>query len=110
MCQFNKKTCHSTMTDLESAFKEISAEPGVIGTMVLKMNGLPVKTTFSDQETLRYAGLITEFVKKAKGSLENTLVSNPLNVIRIRSHKNEIIITPEGDYMLVVVQDASASV
>ena len=97
------------MSDIDAVLKNFGAQPGVIGSMVLKLNGQTVKSTFSDQETLKYAGLITEFVRKAKSSLENTLVLSPLNVIRIRSHKNEIIITPDNNYLLVVVQDASAS-
>lgn len=95
------------MSEIDGVLKVLGNQPGVIGTIVMKMNGLPIRSTFKDAETVHYAGLVSEFVKKAKSSLETNILQNPINVIRVRSHKNEIIITPDADLILVVVQDAN---
>jgi len=97
------------MSESDAILKGLLNQPGVIGAIVMKMNGLPIKSTFKDSETIHYAGLVNEFVKKAKSTLETNTLANPINVIRIRSHKNEIIITPDNDMILIVVQDASVA-
>ena len=76
----------STSAEIEGVLKNLQAQPGVIGTMILKTNGLPYKTSFRESETIRYAGLVTEFTKKCKSSLENLFNNDPISVIRIRSH------------------------
>ena len=95
-----------TSGEIDSILRGLQSQPGVIGTIILKTNGLPYKTSFKEAETIRYAGLVTEFTKKCKASLEGLLNNEPISVIRIRSHKNEIIITPDNDLILVVVQEA----
>ena len=95
-----------TSQEIEGILKGLQGQPGVIGTMVLKTNGLPYKTSFKEAETIHYAGLVTEFTKKCKASLEGLLSNEPISTIRIRSHKNEIIIAPDNDLILVVVQEA----
>ncbi|OHT11587.1 Roadblock/LC7 domain containing protein [Tritrichomonas foetus] len=74
-------------------------------------NGLPIRTSFKDAEAIHYAALISEFIRKAKSVVEPSLLNGtPIDVIRIRSNKNEIIIAPDskGETILVVVQDALA--
>lgn len=97
------------MSETDALMKHLGNQPGVIGTIIMKMNGLPIKSTFKEAETVHYAGLVGSFVKKAKSSLESGILQNPINVIRIRSHKNEIIITPDNDLILICVQDASVT-
>lgn len=90
--------------------KRLQNQPGVIGSILMKTNGLTIRaTTFSDSEVVHYAGLIGEFVMRTKSSLEQHVFGgDPIDEIRLRTHKNEIIITPDKDYILAVVQDANA--
>ena len=100
-------------TNLEGIMKELGGLPGVVGTMIMNLNGLPIRTTFKDAEAIHYAALISEFVRKCKSSVEHDIMQNrPITIIRIRSHKNEIIIVPDSknEFILVVVQDALATV
>lgn len=94
-------------SEIDGILKNLSTIPGIIGWIVLKMNGLPYKTSLREAESVHYAGLVGEFVKKAKASLENSLLPGSISQIRIRSHKNEIIIVPDNDFILVAVQDAA---
>ena len=96
--------------EIDHIMKGLGNQPGVLGTMVMNSNGLPIRTTFRDAEAVHYAALISELLRKSKSVLE-PLMGGQIDVIRIRSHKNEIIITPsdaKSDIILVVVQDASA--
>lgn len=96
-----------TSAEIEGILKGLQGQPGVLGTIVLKTNGLPYKTSFREAETIHYAGLVSEFTKKCKASLEGVLYGEPISSIRVRSHKNEIIIVPDNDLILVVVQEAT---
>ena len=98
--------------EIDHIMKGLGNQPGVLGTMVMNSNGLPIRTTFRDAEAVHYAALISELLRKSKSVVE-PLMGGQIDVIRIRSHKNEIIITPsdaKSDIILVVVQDASAQV
>ena len=96
--------------EIDALMKGLGNLTGVIGTMVMNSNGLPIRTTFRDEQAVHYAGLISELLRKSKSCVE-PLLGGQVDVIRIRSHKNEIIITPsdtKSDLILIVVQDASA--
>lgn len=95
--------------EIENVLQNIQSQPGVIGYVTMTGNGVPIKTTFSDNETLQYCGLVSDFVAKSQAAVGGKVLSKPLDVIRIRSKKNEIIITPEKDFILMVVQDVSTS-
>ena len=96
--------------EIDSLMKSLGNLTGVVGTMVMNANGLPIRTSVKDSEAVHYAALISELLRKSKTSVE-PLLGGQVDVIRIRSHKNEIIIAPsdtKSDTILVVVQDASA--
>ena len=96
--------------EIDVIMKNLGNLTGVIGTMIMNSNGLPIRTSFRDAEAVHYAALISELLRKSKSVVE-PLLGGQVDVIRIRSHKNEIIITPsdpKSDIILVVVQDASA--
>lgn len=95
--------------EIDHLMKGLGNLTGVIGTMVMNSNGLPIRTTFRDGEAIHYAALISELLRKSKSVVE-PMMGGLIDVIRIRSHKNEIIITPsdaKSDLILVVVQDGS---
>ena len=97
--------------EIDGIMKSLGNLPGVIGTMIMTYNGLPIRTSFKETESIHYAGLVSEFIRKAKSVIEPSLLNGPpIDVIRIRSNKNEIIIAPDskGETILIVVQDADA--
>ncbi|CAI9542649.1 unnamed protein product [Staurois parvus] len=52
-------------------------------------------------------GLMHPLVMKARCSLRDIDPQNDLTFLRVRSKKNEIMIAPDKDYMLVVIQQPS---
>ena len=61
----------------------------------------------SQNDTIEYGSLITQFTAKAQSTLKSLHPEDDIQFIRIRSKKHEIMIAPEKDYSLIVLQDPS---
>ena len=68
-------------------------------------SGIPIKTTLEPAETVQHAALITHFTSKAKSVIKQLDKSNELTFLRVRSKNHEIMIAPDKDYILVVLQN-----
>ncbi|XP_036065967.1 dynein light chain roadblock-type 1 isoform X2 [Oryzias melastigma] len=70
--------------------------------------GIPIKTTLDNLSTVQYAGLIQQLVLMARSTVRELDPQNDLTFLRVRSKKNEIMIAPDKDYFLIVIQNPSA--
>ena len=71
--------------------------------------GVPIKSTFNDEQvTYFYTTSASMFIKKCKNVVKD-LIEEDLNFIRIRTKLNEIMIAPEDEFILIVVQNPSAN-
>lgn len=57
------------------------------------------------EEAQKYAKKIPQIAKEARSMIRQFDVKNDLTFLRIRTEKHEILIAPEKDYYLCVVQD-----
>ncbi|CAD5112138.1 DgyrCDS1377 [Dimorphilus gyrociliatus] len=94
-------------SEVEDQLKKMMAHKGVVGVMIVNSDGVPIRTTLDNSTTVQHAALIQQLVTKAKSVIRDLDPSNELSCLRVRSRKNEIIITPEKDYVLIVVQNAT---
>merc|ERR1712061_172557 len=97
-----------------------------MGTIVVNSEGIAVKTTLDNSQTVQYTALITGITKQARAMVRNIDPGNDLTFLRLRcrlfsnlasehclkwlvsrSKKNEILIAPDRDYILIVVQLAA---
>jgi hypothetical protein len=53
-------------TDVEETIKRIQGHKGVLGVVVVNTAGVTIKTTLDNEETAKYAGLITQLAGKAR--------------------------------------------
>lgn len=70
--------------------------------------GIPIRDTFDDHDrllTIQYAALITQMVAKSRAAVKELDATNDLSFLRIRSRKHEILVAPDRDYILIVIQD-----
>lgn len=85
---------------------------GVLGVVVVNVDGIAIKSTFDTELTTQYAALVSHFTTKSRSVVKKLDPENDLKFLRIRSKKHEIMIAPEfernSEYYLVVVQDPSA--
>ncbi|NXW56395.1 DLRB2 protein, partial [Eurystomus gularis] len=67
--------------------------------------GIPIRTTPDTLTTVQYAGLLHQLTMKARLTVREIDPQNELTFLRIRSKKHEIMVAPEKDYLLIVVQN-----
>ena len=93
---------------MSAVIEEISHK-GVEGIILSDSEGVPIKSTFNDDQiTYYYTTSASMFIKKCKNVVKE-LVEEELNFIRIRTKLNEIMIAPEDDFIFIVVQNQSAN-
>uniref|UniRef100_A0A8C0JWC0 Dynein light chain roadblock-type 1 n=1 Tax=Canis lupus dingo TaxID=286419 RepID=A0A8C0JWC0_CANLU len=68
-------------------------------------NGIPIKSTMDNPTTTQYANLMHNFILKARSTVREIDPQNDLTFLRIRSKKNEIMVAPDKDYFLIVIQN-----
>uniref|UniRef100_A0AAX7VCR2 Dynein light chain roadblock n=1 Tax=Astatotilapia calliptera TaxID=8154 RepID=A0AAX7VCR2_ASTCA len=79
----------------------------VQGIIVANSEGIPIKSTLDNSSTVQYAGLIHQLVMKARSTIRDIDPQNDLTFMRVRSKKNEIMIAPDKDFFLIVIQNPS---
>jgi dynein light chain roadblock-type len=95
------------MTDCQTILHNIGSQPGVLGTLVIaNSTGQVVTSSLSPADAAQSAALVTAFMARSKSALSDLAQGQHLQVVRVRSFKNEIIIIPDQHFTLVVVQDA----
>lgn len=67
--------------------------------------GIPVKSTLDNTTTVQYAGLISQLSDKARSVVRDLDPSNDLTFLRVRSKKHEILVAPDKDFILIVIQN-----
>ncbi|KAF6724366.1 Dynein light chain roadblock-type 1 [Oryzias melastigma] len=96
------------MADVDETLKRIQSQKGVQGVIIVNSEGIPIKTTLDNLSTVQYAGLIQQLVLMARSTVRELDPQNDLTFLRVRSKKNEIMIAPDKDYFLIVIQNPSA--
>ncbi|XP_023241218.1 dynein light chain roadblock-type 2-like [Centruroides sculpturatus] len=94
-------------SEVEETLKRIQSHKGVVGVIVTNSEGVPIKTSLDNTTTTQYAGLMTQLVERARNTVREIDPTNDLTFLRIRSKKNEIMIAPDKEYLLIVIQNPS---
>ncbi|XP_069133508.1 dynein light chain roadblock-type 2-like [Argopecten irradians] len=93
------------MAEIEETFKRISAHKGVQGIIIVNQEGIPIRTTLDNTATVQYAGLFHQLTQKARSTVRDIDPQNDLTFLRIRSKKHEIMVAPDLEYVLIVIQN-----
>jgi dynein light chain roadblock-type len=95
------------MSDSRAILQNIGSQPGVLGTVVLaNSTGIPITSSLSAADAAQYAALVTAFISRSWSILSELVQGQPLQVVRVRTFKNELIIIPDHHITLVIIQDA----
>lgn len=97
--------CFLLQAEVEETLKRIQSQKGVQGIIVVNSEGIPIKSTIDNSTTIQYAGLMHSFIMKARSTVRDIDPQNDLTFLRIRSKKNEIMVAPDKDYFLIVIQN-----
>jgi len=91
-------------TETQERLKRIQQSPGVQGIIITNHENIPIWTTMDNATTVHYANLLSSVASKARDCVRDLDPMNDLTFARIRTRKNEIILAPDRDYMLTVIQ------
>lgn len=93
--------------EIEERLKKFLAYPGVKATIVINHEGIPIKTSLTDNAiAVQYAALVTRLTEKLRAVIKEMDASNEFRWIRVRTVKEEIIVAPEKEFIVVLVQEA----
>lgn len=96
----------TTLTsDVEEIFKTLQSQKGVMGIVVATSDGVPIKSTLDATTTTRYSTLITRLCSQARSTLRELDPGNDLTFFRMRTRKHEVMISPDKNYVLIVLQN-----
>ncbi|XP_025115181.1 dynein light chain roadblock-type 1-like [Pomacea canaliculata] len=93
------------MAEVEETVKRIASHKGVTGIVILNSDGIPIKSTLDAPTTVQLAASIQNLCTKGRNCIREMDPTNDLTFLRLRSRKHEIMCAPEGDYMMVVIQN-----
>ncbi|KAI9003184.1 Dynein light chain roadblock-type 2 [Gaertneriomyces sp. JEL0708] len=93
------------MSEVEETIKRLSSHKGVEGIIVVNMEGIPIRSTLDNEKTVQHAALITQLTAKARSVVRDLDPQNDLSFLRIRSKKHEIMVAPDKEYILIVLQN-----
>eukprot|EP00760_Papus_ankaliazontas_P025525 PhM_4_TR2763/c0_g1_i2/m.89242/K10419/DYNLRB, DNCL2; dynein light chain roadblock-type len=97
------------MSEIHEIYDRISSHPGVVGIIVVNSDSIPVRSTIEDLATSnQHAQLITSLAAKARHCVRDLDPTNDLTFLRIRSKKNEIMVAPDREFTLIVIQKVQA--
>ena len=93
------------MADIDDTWLRIESRPNVTGVIVLNSEGMPIRSSIQDTGMQsQYANLISALAAKARHCVRDLDPTNDLTFLRIRSKKNEIMVAPDKDFILIVIQ------
>lgn len=64
-----------------------------------------IRSNLSQEDTDTYAALISQLSLKANGIVRTLDEADSLTFLRLRSTKHEIMVAPDKDYILIVIQN-----
>ncbi|EKX49059.1 hypothetical protein GUITHDRAFT_93470 [Guillardia theta CCMP2712] len=92
--------------EVDETIKKLSSYPGFIGYLITNADGIPIKHSFENDraEAIQYAGLISLLASKSRSAIRELDPQNDVTFLRLRSLKHEILIAPDKEYTLMVIQ------
>uniref|UniRef100_A0A915ISY8 Dynein light chain roadblock n=1 Tax=Romanomermis culicivorax TaxID=13658 RepID=A0A915ISY8_ROMCU len=92
--------------EVEETIKRLQNNKGVVGVLVTDFEGHVIKSTFTNPDTTgHYAALLFQLMEKSKSTIRDMDPIDDLTFLRLRSKKHEILVAPDKEYMLAVIQN-----
>ena len=96
------------MSSADETIQRISSHKDVLGIIIVDAEYIPIRTTLEYTLAKRYATQVGELIYNARSLVRDIDPQNELTVLRICSKKHEIMVAPENDYLLIVIQKPSS--
>jgi dynein light chain roadblock-type len=94
---------------IEELIKSVTNHAGVRGFIIVNHEGIPIRHSFDEANdralVIQYSASMQFLAMKAKAAIKQHDSTNDLVFLRLRSMKHEILVAPERDYILIVIQE-----
>ena len=90
---------------VEETMNRINTHMGVIGVIIVNNKGLAIRSTMSSAQTIENGQVISGFLNGAQAKIQQIHEEELITFIRIRSLKHEIMIAPDKEFALIVIQN-----
>uniref|UniRef100_A0A7S3V519 Dynein light chain roadblock n=1 Tax=Chaetoceros debilis TaxID=122233 RepID=A0A7S3V519_9STRA len=101
-------TAASISNDVEETLARIRSHKGVEGVLILTKEGAIVHTSLTEKQSKAHAALVSQLTSKASILVESLDPDDELSFLRIRSQKKEIMVAPDKDFLMLVIQNPDA--
>ena len=89
--------------EIEDKFKDLSHQKNVLGTLIMTNEGAPVRSSMDNSNTTLYANLVYRLLTTCRELLHESDNTNDVKFLRFTTKKNEIMISPDSQYTMVVI-------
>jgi len=92
----------------ECIYKLQTTNKGVQTIIIVNNDGVPIRWLPANLEpslVVQHASLISELALRAEKAIQDLDPMNDWTFLRVRSHKHEIMVCPEKEFMMIVLQD-----
>ncbi|GAB5590030.1 hypothetical protein Unana1_04930 [Umbelopsis nana] len=93
------------MSDVDETIKRLSTRKGVEGIVILNNEGLTIRSTIDAELTKKYASHIHQLVGYSRAAVSGIDPENEMTFLRVRTKKHELMISPDKEYIMIVVQN-----
>lgn len=97
----------ATSQKVEETLNRINTHMGVLGVIIVNKLGVAIKSTMKQDETINNGSLIMQFMDKANATIKSLHPEEEITFIKIRSAIYEIMIAPDREFTMIVIQDPS---
>ncbi|VDM21871.1 unnamed protein product [Wuchereria bancrofti] len=115
----NESNTAKAMSDVEETLKRIQSQKNVVGVIIMDSSGIAyqftltfigraIRSTLDDEATQQHCILLHQLCDKSKSVIRELDGSNDLTFLRLRTRKHEIMIAPDKDFLLAVIQNITA--
>eukprot|EP00478_Filoreta_tenera_P004710 GABV01005152.1.p1 GENE.GABV01005152.1~~GABV01005152.1.p1 ORF type:complete len:110 (+),score=26.68 GABV01005152.1:26-355(+) len=97
------------MSEVEETLERIKAHRGVEGVIIVNKDGIPIRPSkgLDEEATRKYAANLSQLAAKARSVVRDLDPQNDLTFLRIRCTKHELLVSPDKDFTLIVIQNPS---
>ncbi|CAH3153030.1 unnamed protein product [Pocillopora meandrina] len=97
------------ISDVMDVLKRIENHQNVVGVVIVDKDGQAIHSTLDTIETTYYIQHCSALIAIAKSTIRETDPTDDIQFFRIRTKKFEIMLAPEHEYLLIVIQNTPKS-
>ena len=69
------------------------------------LTGATLQTTLSEEQTAEHAAMLSQLTTRASNLVRDLDPTDELSMLRVRSRNREIMIAPDKEFILIVIQN-----